>query len=211
MQINKTLIGTISIAVLLLFNPVAHAGNKHKHGGKHKNFHSATTHFTDYAKVVHVEPIFRRVEQYRPEQSCWYEEQEHTTHYRERRAHRRDHRPNAAQALVGGLVGGAIGNQIGRHSGDKGVRLGATVAGAIVGSAIANESHSRHRGGRHETYTVTESRPVKRCSQNYEKHYVREIVGYDVTYRYRGHSHTTRMQHDPGHRLPVRVTISPQG
>jgi len=209
MQIKKKLIGTISIVTLLLITPIANAGNKHLSGGHH----GSRTHFTDYAKVVNVQPIFQRIENYQPAQECWYEQPEHTTHYRKKRHHRRRHGHNSAQTIVGGIVGGAIGNQLGRHSRKKGARIGATVAGAIIGSAIASEGHSRNRRHRQhqQSHTVSEGRPTKHCRTTQTKHYSQEIVGYDVTYRYRGHSHTTRLPYDPGRRLPIQVTISPQG
>jgi len=209
MQFTKSHISTIGIVVLLLINPVANAGDGQKFGSKHNNVYNNSTQFTDYAKVVHVEPIFRQVEHFQQSQDCWFENEQHTTHYRNKRRHRRhgDH----AQTIIGGIVGGAIGNQIGRHSGKKRARLGATVAGAIVGSAIASEGHSRHRWHQNNnSHTVTEDRPVKHCRPNHTKHYKQEIVGYDVTYRYGGQHHTTRMSYDPGRRVPITVSIRPQ-
>jgi uncharacterized protein YcfJ len=41
------------------------------------------------------------------------------------------------------------------------------------------------------------------------------VLGYEVTYRYGGREYTTRMDHDPGERMRVRVnydyTITPEG
>ena len=36
-----------------------------------------------------------------------------------------------------------------------------------------------------------------------------QVVGYHVTYRYKGNTFTTRMQNDPGKWLPVRVSVEP--
>ena len=44
---------------------------------------------------------------------------------------------------------------------------------------------------------VTEHLPRKR------------LTAYRVTYRYRGHTATTRLDHDPGASIPVRVSLSP--
>ena len=44
---------------------------------------------------------------------------------------------------------------------------------------------------------VTEHLPRKR------------LTAYRVTYRYRGYTATTRLDHDPGERIPVRVSLSP--
>ena len=39
----------------------------------------------------------------------------------------------------------------------------------------------------------------------------KKTVGYEVTYRYRGQLNTRRLAYDPGPRLPVDVSIHPQG
>jgi uncharacterized protein YcfJ len=45
--------------------------------------------------------------------------------------------------------------------------------------------------------TVSESRARER------------VTGYQVTYRYRGYTSTTRLSYDPGNRMPVNVSLSP--
>jgi uncharacterized protein YcfJ len=35
------------------------------------------------------------------------------------------------------------------------------------------------------------------------------VTGYWVTYRYRGHTSTTRLSYHPGERMPVNVSLSP--
>lgn len=208
---KKTVIAALSLASLITLSPFAQAANKH---GSYK--HNNTAVFTDYANVTRVDPIYKQVAYQQPTQQCWYEHSQHQTQHHGHSNHRRDR--HAGQTIVGGIVGGVIGNQIGRHTGSHKARIGATVAGAIVGSALANESGSRHRdrhankhGWPHTTHTVTESQPVKHCREVYETQHKRKIVGYNVTYRYRGRTHTTHMQRDPGHKLPIRVSLSPQG
>ena len=36
-----------------------------------------------------------------------------------------------------------------------------------------------------------------------------KVVAYDVEYRYRGDIYVSRMRHDPGARLRIRVAVSP--
>jgi uncharacterized protein YcfJ len=45
--------------------------------------------------------------------------------------------------------------------------------------------------------TVTDKQPQKR------------VTAYQVTYRYRGYTRTTRLSYHPGERLPVNVSLSP--
>ena len=73
------------------------------------------------------------------------------------------------------------------HSGAAMLGL-ATAVGLVGGAVLGNHIEGRHQ--RHGTETVT------RCHT--QTRYETRTVGYDVTYRYRGRHHTTRMDHDPG-------------
>ena len=48
--------------------------------------------------------------------------------------------------------------------------------------------------------------PSQRCRTTTDCPRPDRIMGYEVTYRYGGREYTTRMDHDPGERLRVRVT-----
>jgi uncharacterized protein YcfJ len=131
--------------------------------------------------------------------------------------------------IAGAIVGGALGNQAGKGDGRK----LATVAGAIAGGYAGREIDRRHEGGNVVAHTeqqcetqdvsTTEvigydityrepdgdtatkrmpaSQPVgSRISLGSRS----RVVGYDVTYTYRGESQTIRMDERPGgDRLPV--------
>ena len=47
------------------------------------------------------------------------------------------------------------------------------------------------------------------CSTITERQARERVTAYRVTYRYRGHTSTTRLPHHPGDRLPVNVSLSP--
>jgi uncharacterized protein YcfJ len=47
------------------------------------------------------------------------------------------------------------------------------------------------------------------CETVYETTEELTLDGYDVTYRYAGQTHTTRMDHDPGSHVRVRVQVTP--
>ncbi|GAB2616099.1 glycine zipper 2TM domain-containing protein [Novilysobacter erysipheiresistens] len=135
---------------------------------------------------------------------------------------------NIGGTVVGALIGGALGNQVGGGNGKK----AATVAGAVAGGYIGNKVDKRHVGGqvteRVETncrtvsdtsqstkvvgYNVTYrnpdgttgsmrtgSKPGERISLGSED----QVVGYDVTYSYKGQQQTVRLDERPGERLPV--------
>jgi uncharacterized protein YcfJ len=163
----------------------------------------------DYARVVDVDPIIRRVRVSAPHRECWNETRYEEVNYsRERRIE--PHRGAAGSMILGGLVGAAIGNQIG--SGDG--RRAATVAGAIIGSAVGHDAAARRdtRNARYAYDNYGESRPyeVERCGVRYDQGYEERIEGYRVTYVYHGRVYTTRLPYDPGRRLRIRVKVEPQ-
>ncbi|HEY4581464.1 MAG TPA: glycine zipper 2TM domain-containing protein [Lysobacter sp.] len=135
---------------------------------------------------------------------------------------------NVGGTVAGALIGGLVGNQVG---GGNGRKL-ATAAGAVGGGLIGNRVDRNHVGGRvvervdRQCHTVTDtsrssrtvaynvtyrnpdgtvgtqrmaSRPGSRIKVGTD----RQVVGYDVTYRYQGSERTLRMDDRPGARLPV--------
>jgi uncharacterized protein YcfJ len=83
------------------------------------------------------------------------------------------------------------------------------VAGTLLGAAIANDASRRRHAGKYGP--VQYSRPVTRCATQYREHQEERIEGYDVTYRYKGQKYATRMPHDPGRKIRIRVDIRPVG
>jgi uncharacterized protein YcfJ len=99
----------------------------------------------------------------------------------------------SAGTVLGAVVGGALGNQVGRGDG----RRAATIAGAVVGGAVGN--NIAQGGGQVQTRCrIVESEPERR-----------EVVGYDVQYRYQGEIFVSRLDYDPGSRLRVRIAVTP--
>lgn len=150
----------------------------------------------DYAKVISSQPIVRYVTITTPVKECWQDTEYYTV----------NHRPygNAGSTLFGAILGGVVGHQFGSGRGND----AATVAGSLIGAAIANDASERRHGG---SYATTHSRPVTRCETQYREHQEERIDGFNVVYRYNGQKYATRMPHDPGKRIRVRVDIRPAG
>lgn len=146
----------------------------------------------DYAEVLRADPIYQRVIYSEPEQHC-----DDEAVYQRVEPRRRG---NGAGAVLGAIIGGAVGNQIGSGSG----RVAATVGGAVVGGAIGNRA-GQHDRDRYEP--VEEVRPGCRIVEVERES--RELIGYEVEYRHKGEVYISRLKNDPGHRLQVRVAISP--
>jgi uncharacterized protein YcfJ len=135
---------------------------------------------------------------------------------------------NVGGTVAGALIGGLVGNQVGDGNGRK----AATVAGAAAGGYIGNRVDRNHVGGKVVTRTErqcrtvseatsssrtvawnvtyrnpdgttdtlrTDRKPGSRIPLGTEK----AVVGYDVTYRYKGQEQQLRMDEKPGARLPV--------
>lgn len=146
--------------------------------------------YRDYAKVVDATPIYRQIEVSTPREECWQEQVVRDVP---------TGRQSATPVIVGGIIGGVIGNQIGDGRGRK----IATVAGTLLGASIGADK--AHANTRYVPTTSTE----QRCHVTHESYTEQRTVGYRVKYRYRGRIYETRMDHDPGERIPVDITVTP--
>jgi uncharacterized protein YcfJ len=188
----------------------------------HRSYRSRNGDY-DYARVVNVEPLRRRIRVSEPVRECWDEPVYRSNGYRSN-GYRSDYRsdgplssPHVGSTLLGGLIGGVVGNQIGTGRG----RDAARVAGALIGGAIGNNiSHERQRDreyygddrgyyGNDRGYS--NERLVERCEVHYRDSWDERIDGYRVTYEYGGRDYTTRMPYDPGERVRIRVDVTPLG
>lgn len=138
-----------------------------------------------WADVLRVDPVYGVTRTQVPRQQC-YDEQ----------VVQQDRGNSTAGTIIGAVVGGVLGNTIGKGDGRK----AATVVGAVAGGAVGNRV-SDHGGS--STTTQTRCREVSAVSEQ------RQIMGYDVEYRYRGEVWEARLNYDPGERLRVKVSVTP--
>lgn len=147
----------------------------------------------DYARVISSYPVVRYVTVTTPVKECWDDVQHYSV---------RNRAPGqAGKTLFGAIIGGVIGHQIGSGRGND----AATIAGSLIGAAVGSES-GRYRG---RSSRSEYSRPVRRCSTNYQEHQEERIDGYDVVYTYHGRKYSTRTPFDPGKQLKIRVDVRP--
>jgi uncharacterized protein YcfJ len=149
------------------------------------------TRYRDTAKVIDVEPVYRTVETTEPERDCWNVEVER-------------YEPEGKRytgTVLGGIIGGVVANSVSRGRGRG--RDAATVAGTLLGGAIGHDISQRHRKGR---YVTSQER---RCQVTHNTHLEERLVGYDVTYRYKGRIYNTFTEEYPGDRIPVQVSVRP--
>ena len=147
----------------------------------------------DFADVLHVEPIRRRVRVSEPVRECWQE-----TRPVSQGPFSYNH---VKGTLFGSALGTVVGNQIG-HGRGKDV---ARVAGALIGGAIGhNVSVDRQR-----QLSGSTQRMEERCEVRYRDSFVERIDGYDVTYEYAGREYVTQLPYNPGERIRVHVDVTP--
>lgn len=142
-------------------------------------------HF-DHAKVIDSQPVYEIVRVSSPETRC-------REHYARDRTVPRSY----TSVVTGGIIGGVIGNQVvhGKY------RDWGTVAGALLGGSLGNDYYQRHQG------PYASGGAEKRCREIDRVREERQLAGYEVTYRYHGRDYVTMMDHDPGRRVRVAVSV----
>lgn len=150
----------------------------------------------DYARVIHVSPITKTVEIANPVERCWdkrvaYQTPRQSSGY----VHRNE--------VFGALIGATVANQVAKKSSN---RKAATVAGAVIGTMIGNDIKKKKHGYYNNQVSY---KTVKHCETQQNVSYEETVVAYKVRYKYRGKEYTTRMNHHPGDRIKVRVSVTP--
>lgn len=149
------------------------------------NRHADGGRYYDYAKVTDVHPVYDVVQVSTPRTVC--REQHYSSGPAEPRSY--------TGVITGGIIGGVIGNQAvnGKY------RDWGTVAGALLGGSIGNDIYQRNRaGGQYGS---------RRCHEVAEVREERQLTGYEVAYRYKGRDYATFMDHDPGQKVRVAVSV----
>jgi uncharacterized protein YcfJ len=141
-----------------------------------------------FADVLRADPLYDYVRISQPREMC-----------RTERTYSSRSSDGTGGAILGALIGGALGNQAGKGDGRK----AATIAGAVIGGVVGNNV-DRNNGIGPQGFATNRCRVVD--------DYVEEqrLMGYNVEYRYKGEIYTTRLNYDPGRRMRVRVTVTPE-
>jgi len=181
--IDIKLLTTSVVLFLMTFSSQGYAGGRHHNS-------------INWAKVSRVEPITQTVERRVPERECWDEQ----VKYYEGHS---DSGNTYTSTIMGGIIGGALGNAVGHKKKNK--QIG-TAVGAILGASIGSDMASNDR--RHKVKT-SHYRNERRCNVTHHVNYEEEIIAYRVWYRYKGEEYKTRMNHKPGKKIKVRVSVEP--
>lgn len=149
----------------------------------------------DFAHVVDAKPVYDDVGVAQPREVCWEEPAPVASGY----AYHDSRSPGPE--IVGGIIGGLIGNQFGHGDG----RAAATIAGVALGASVA---HSNDRN-RYYGPGYASMGSQRRCQVREDYRSQRQLVGYDVTYDYKGTIGHTFSERAPGTEIRVRVLVEP--
>ena len=111
---------------------------------------------------------------------------------------------STAATVVGGIVGAVIGSQVGGGS----ARYATSAIGSMVGGIAGRQIYDQAHRGPDRTGTVRVCDPVPADGRYYPSNH--RVQAYDVTYEYAGRRYTSRMNHNPGDRIRVRVDVRPE-
>ncbi|PTY36879.1 hypothetical protein BGP77_06230 [Saccharospirillum sp. MSK14-1] len=156
--------------------------------------YSDRQHFYADARVVYAEPIYETY--YYRDSGSRYE----ICRTRDVEVERyTQNNGNPGAAIIGGALGATVGSNAG-HSPES--QIFGAIAGGIIGGAIGHEL-----GGGKET--VVRYRTERQCEVEY-RHHRRELIGYEVRYRYNGREFTTIMDRHPGRYVQLEVEVTPR-
>ena len=156
----------------------------------------------DYAKVVNVDPVYETYQVNHPVEKCYDKRVPVKKHSQYRNS-------SYTNEIIGGVIGGAIGNRVGKRGGGS-ARDVATVVGAVLGASVAHDLE-RKNTRRHSTndYNNSGYKVVQHCELHDSYQSKREIVGYNVAYKYHGNVYYTKLDRHPGHKIKVKVAVNP--
>ena len=83
------------------------------------------------------------------------------------------------------------------------------MVGALLGASVASDIYNTAPRSRRSQYRETRS-IEQRCDVNYVYRDEERVNGYNVEYEYAGDIYRTHLDYDPGDRLDVKVSVSPQ-
>ena len=187
----------VTLSSLIMSANVVAGDDDDDHGDdrryRHYEHHGYHDNHVAYAKVVDVDPVIAVSRTPYTQQRCWDE------HVSSSEPGGRVRHHAAGAMILGGIIGGVVGHQVGDRHGNGDT---ATLIGTLVGASIG---HDLGGHGAQPAATVVS----QRCSNTTRYESDERVVGYRVTYRYRGQTFVTRTDRHPGSHIRVNVAVTP--
>jgi len=138
-------------------------------------------------KVIFVSPVYKTMQIKVPQLVC---SQNQTGYSDVTFVHQ--HSPD--KIILGGILGGIVGHELGHSSN----RTASTLAGVAIGSTLAHNLTSVNYSA-----SYSSNSPATTCHEMVRTVQQPELVGYQVKYRYRGHTYTTFSRNHPGTHVSI--------
>ncbi|XOV78596.1 MAG: glycine zipper 2TM domain-containing protein [Aestuariibacter sp.] len=172
---------------------------------------AGTNYAYDYARVIKAEPVYETIYHDVPVRQCHYSTPRR--YHKHPHSHREHSYHSATPTVMGAIIGGAIGNAIGHNKSNKKVGMAAgAILGGAIGHDIAQQKRHHYYDGHHtKHYRHTRHYgKTRHCSVSYESsESYRRLKGYHVTYQYKGERYDTFTHEHPGHKIKIKINISP--
>lgn len=188
---------SLVLSTVLLASPIVFADSYRAPPNRPDHSQRPDVFFVD-ARVVSATPIY---------ESYWYYrsrgDNRDLGHYnevcriREIDVYQQGGGNGAAGAVIGGVIGSHIGASTGR---DRESAVVGAIAGGVIGGVIGSEID--------RSQTTTHRRIERECDYYYQ-HERRELIGYEVRYRYNGRDFTMQTAQHPGRYVQLRIEVQP--
>lgn len=186
---------SVLLVSLIAASSLALAGGRHS-APQHGGYEQSEVMYVD-GRVISAQPIYETHWYYRSRGDDYRDRYHETCRIREIETYR----SSSSGAPAGAIIGGAIGAHVGANAGHS---TESAVVGAIAGSVIGGVLGSEIDRDRTTVHVRTE----RHCDTRHRLQH-RELVGYDVRYRYNGREFSTVTDHHPGRYIQLRVEVQP--
>jgi uncharacterized protein YcfJ len=160
------------------------------------NGHYSETFYVE-GRVISATPIYETYWYYRSRGDVRRDNYRETCRIRDVEVYRSSSSAGPAGAIIGGVLGAHVGSNAGRST--ESAVVGA-IAGGVIGGVIGNEIDRDN--------TTVHYRYERDCDTRYRDEY-RELIGYDVRYRYNGREFSIETEQHPGRYIQLRVEVQP--
>jgi len=192
-----TLIASIGLMAACIGNAVADSQYSNRYDRSPSRYEPVSEVFYVEGRVVSAEPIYESYWYYRSRGDDRRNDYRETCRIRDVEVYRSSSSAGPAGAIIGGAIGAHVGNNAGRSA--ESTVIGA-IAGGVIGSVIGNEIDRDN--------TTVHYRYERDCDTRYRTEQ-RELIGYDVRYRYNGREFSIFTEQHPGRYVQLRVEVQP--
>ncbi|MEJ2042963.1 MAG: glycine zipper domain-containing protein [Reinekea sp.] len=195
---KKIVISGLALIALCLGQAVA--GNRYYETSRqHSDRYDDNIVETFYVegRVVSATPVYETHWYYGSRDNSRYDRYRETCRIRDIEVHR----SSSSAGPAGAIIGGAIGAHVGSHAGNSTEStIAGAIAGGVIGGLVGNEIDRDN--------TTVHYRRETECDTRY-RHENRELIGYDVRYRYNGREFSIFTEQHPGRYIQLRVEVQP--